>query len=137
MHTKTVKANACITATADSRINRGIKINVEIKWKKIKKIFPKETKAQEKPAITFSKVWPAMTLTNSHIAKLTGLKMYRINSIGTSRKARIIWVLSGRNKPNILNWCCRKQIIFSPINKYKLNDNNNNRMTCYSVTIRN
>lgn len=55
-------------------------------------------KVQAKPTKTFKRVWPAIILQKSRIAKLKGLKTNEINSTGTNKKARAVEVPEGKNK---------------------------------------
>jgi hypothetical protein len=80
-------------------------------------------KVQAKPTKTFKRVWPAIILQKSRIAKLKGLKIYPINSTGTNKKANATEVPEGKNKEKNSNLCVLTQIIFIPIKIVKLNDN--------------
>jgi len=61
--------------------------------------------------------------TKSRTAKLTGLNMYDINSIGTNKKLNAIDVPGGRNKQKNLIPCFLTHIILIPKKIDKLIDN--------------
>jgi len=74
---------------------------------------------QEKPTITFNKLWPAIKLINNRIPKLIGLAIYDINSIGTSNKANKNVVLEGKNKEKVSILYFLNVMIFIPIKTVK------------------
>ena len=74
---------------------------------------------QEKPTITFNKLWPAIKFINNRIPRLTGFAIYDINSIGTSNKANKNVVLDGKNKEKVFILYFLKVIIFMPIKTAK------------------
>jgi hypothetical protein len=53
---------------------------------------------QEKPAITFNRVCPAIIFANSRTDKLIGRNIYETNSIGTNKKANPSDEPGGKNK---------------------------------------
>jgi len=55
-------------------------------------------KLYPKPAITFSKVCPAIIFANKRIDKLTGLNTYEITSIGINKKESKTDVPGGKNR---------------------------------------
>jgi hypothetical protein len=75
---------------------------------------------QTKPAITFNNVWPAIILQNNRVAKLRGLKIYEIISMGTNKNPKTIEVPEGKKRAKICNPCFLIANIFIPIKIDKL-----------------
>ena len=82
-------------------------------------MFSKSNMLQEKPTITFNKLWPAIKLMNNRMPKLIGLAIYDINSMGTNNKANKKVVLAGKNNEKISILYFLKVIIFIPIKTAK------------------
>ena len=70
---------------------------------------------QEKPAITFNRVCPAIILANKRTERLIGRKIYETNSIGTNKKAKPSYEPGGKNKEKTWKPCSRTHIMFIPI----------------------
>ncbi len=87
----------------------------------IKKIPVECIKSAANPAITFNKVWPAIIFAKSRIDKLIGLNKYEINSIGTSKRAKIKDVPEGKNNEKYTHPKCLMHIILIPMYIAKLN----------------
>ena len=114
MHVNKLKTKACISATPNSKPNKGKSVNKGTKCKK-NKIPVKLIKLQANPAKIFKRVCPAIILQNNRIAKLKGLKIYKTNSTGTSKKANNNGVPEGKKREKNSNLCVFIQIIFIPI----------------------
>lgn len=78
---------------------------------------------EAKPAITFNKVWPAIIFAKRRTARLMGLNMYEINSIGINKKASAKLVPAGKNKVKNFKPFFFTLIIFIPIKKEQLKVN--------------